>query len=124
MDTSEIYMKMCKKAEEIQEHSLRRGDFFFSSRSSKVKIYATYAPKMAIHPTWLPRQDQLQAIVGDYNTCLEKLYWWVEQGTMKSPDGDDYWGYNRSQFTSMEQLWLAYVMKEKYNKVWDGENWN
>ncbi len=26
------------------------------------------------------------------------------------------------QFTSMEQLWLAFVMKEKYNKVWvDGE---
>ncbi len=26
-------------------------------------------------------------------------------------------------FTSMEQLWLAFVMKEKYNKVWDGEEW-
>jgi len=24
---------------------------------------------------------------------------------------------------SMEQLWLAFVMKEKYNKIWNGENW-
>jgi len=27
------------------------------------------------------------------------------------------------QFTSMEQLWLAFVMKEKYGKVWNGEDW-
>lgn len=26
-------------------------------------------------------------------------------------------------FSSGEQLWLAFVMKEKYGKVWDGENW-
>lgn len=24
---------------------------------------------------------------------------------------------------SMRQLWLAYVMHEKYQKVWDGETW-
>jgi hypothetical protein len=24
---------------------------------------------------------------------------------------------------SWEQLWLAFVMKEKYNKVWNGEDW-
>ena len=26
-------------------------------------------------------------------------------------------------FASMEQLWLAFVMKEKYNKIWNGEEW-
>jgi len=24
---------------------------------------------------------------------------------------------------SFEQLWLAYIMHEKYNKVWNGEDW-
>lgn len=24
---------------------------------------------------------------------------------------------------SMEQLWLIFVMQEKYNKVWDGKDW-
>ena len=24
---------------------------------------------------------------------------------------------------SMEQLWLAFVMKENYNKVWSGNDW-
>jgi len=28
-----------------------------------------------------------------------------------------------AQFTSMEQLWLAFVMKERHNKVWNGESW-
>ncbi len=26
-------------------------------------------------------------------------------------------------FTSMEQLWLALVIKEQKNKTWDGEKW-
>ena len=24
---------------------------------------------------------------------------------------------------TQEQLWLAFIMKEKYNKVWNGEDW-
>ena len=28
------------------------------------------------------------------------------------------------RLNSMEQLWLAFVMKEKYNKIWNGEKWN
>ena len=30
---------------------------------------------------------------------------------------------NGRYFTSFEQLWLAFVMKEKFNKVWDGKDW-
>ncbi len=30
-----------------------------------------------------------------------------------------YW----SQFTSMEQLWLAFTMKVMYGKIWNGEDW-
>ena len=28
-----------------------------------------------------------------------------------------------SCFDSMEQLWLAFVMKTNYNKLWDGQGW-
>jgi len=28
------------------------------------------------------------------------------------------------QFTSMEQLWLGFYMKEKHGKVWTGSEWN
>jgi hypothetical protein len=40
----------------------------------------------------------------------------------------DYWlersiGRGVYDEASPEQLWLAFVMKEKYNKVWNGEDW-
>ena len=61
---------------------------------------------------WLPRQDQLQKILSP--DCNDKDICWligctVEMGKMKDP----------YKFTSMEQLWLAFVMKEKYSKRWD-----
>ena len=27
------------------------------------------------------------------------------------------------QFSSFEQLWLVFVMKEKYGKTWNGQDW-
>lgn len=27
------------------------------------------------------------------------------------------------QFVSMEQLWLAFIMKNEYHKIWSGEDW-
>lgn len=65
---------------------------------------------------WLPRQDQLQEMivkVVDYETTAElegkfhKFLVWLDE-----------W-----DFASMEQLWLAFVMKEKYNKSWNGKEW-
>lgn len=29
----------------------------------------------------------------------------------------------RKYDATWEQLWLVFVMKEKYNKTWNGENW-
>lgn len=29
----------------------------------------------------------------------------------------------REAVISMEQLWLAFVMKERYSKIWNGEEW-
>jgi hypothetical protein len=50
---------------------------------------------------WLPRQDQLQEMYGTFQEC----------------------SVNGGVVTSMEQLWLAFVMKEKHNKVWNGNDW-
>lgn len=66
---------------------------------------------------WLPRQDQLQEIwregeaglaVGEVKLLIEWMY------------------QNKSyvfDFDTHEQLWLAFVMKEKFNKVWNREEW-
>ncbi len=73
----------------------------------------------------LERQDQLQEmVIGTKHTHLlahEFALWWhggEELGRQHaghvSPNGCD---------ASMEQLWLAFVMKEKYHKIWTGEEW-
>ena len=127
MDTSETYIKMCEKAEEIQAiWRDKEGDYYIAFWDSKARIsheddegaYKGLPPKSNI---WLPRQDQLQEMIGftHKEKRLHSFIRFVE------------WGYGSSVFAkqpeeifeSMEQLWLAFAMKEKYSKVWDGEDW-
>lgn len=109
MDTSETYIKMCEKAEEIQELRTPR------NYDDTMSFWYEGTPNV-----WLPRQDQLQEMVGEksevmlleYILCFvfdTKKHWWRTEYT--------------KQFDSMEQLWLAFVMKEKYNKIWIGDEW-
>ena len=156
MDTSEIYIKMCEKAEEIQE-SLSKNEGYLLPKQDFTDQPYPYAAIWDGHPScpkcttwletpycpkcgskvqkfvgtpyiayggacpkslkedkvvWLPRQDQLQGMYSnDLSTLLHDFIGWLDQG-----DSDS------MQCVSMEQLWLAFVMKEKYNKVWaDGE---
>ena len=103
MDTSKEYIEMCEKAMEIQE---RRPSFF------NVKSY--WSP--AIPNIWLPRQDQLQGMLEHESypyltNFIEAFLAWV-----KTPA-------HHVVFLSMEQLWLAFVMRKKYGKVWNSKEW-
>ena len=118
MDTSDEYAKMCEKAEEIQKTwLLRDGDILYSKKFKTWWIWLSTDD--SINPSvetaiWLPRQDQLQEMVGDYQENLRKVYnILIEMGT-----DTKFWGYR-----SFEQMWLAIVMFEKYNKVWVLNNW-
>jgi len=65
----------------------------------------------------LYRQDQLQEMlhcsIGEGMNRLWAYFheWFCKIGAVE---------YSKS---SWEQLWLAFVMKEKYGKVWNGEEW-
>ena len=139
MDTSKEYIKMCEKAKEIQNlWKPRTGDVFAHIHPEKLRIVErnpiyeagvghTLAEKGDIIPLainftnrqsnyiWLPRQDQLQEIVSsNVDKLLDAFSIW-EEGT----------GFirERDNFTSMEQLWLAFIMEEKYKKIWNGKSW-
>ena len=135
MDTSETYIKLCEKAEEIQK--LHKdwvvGDIYFIHYCPTGWIaYASIGcsgedcgslqdmSKDGLirldGETWLPRQDQLQEMVlNPPNTLCSDIPTMVRLfGVFLAV---------HPQFNSMEQLWLAFVMKEKYNKTWDGESW-
>ncbi|HDZ27964.1 hypothetical protein LCGC14_0399190 [marine sediment metagenome] len=139
MDTSKEYVKMCDKAEEIQnnkwlklkcfyggKYPWNEGDMFFSK--DKVYVYNDCSLSEGfIDPqaydrkgVWLPRQDQLQEMLPKrYATIHAKIGHfgkWLR-------DNDEYLENAFCGNESMEQLWLAFVMKEKYNKIWNGEGW-
>ena len=101
MDTSKQYIKKCEKAWEIQ-----------AIKWSEPKYY----PSVSSGDVWLPLQDQLQEMVENVSSSYELLNCFYK---FVNPLEDVY----TRQFTSMEQLWLAFVMKEKYGKTWDGEEW-
>ena len=70
---------------------------------------------------WLPQQDELQAIMLLEVSSFRELSFWFNQWL----SGLDWQKYFKT-LTSMEQLWLAFVMYHKYDMVWDNElkEWN
>jgi hypothetical protein len=120
-----IYHLMCKKAIEIQKPYSKyvKGDFFLD-HAYGVSIYGcgsgTYCAEPK--PIWLPRQDQLQGMIED----KPSPYLFAKFMTFLGWNGKIYktqYPMVGIKFTSMEQLWLAFVMKERFGKIWDGEEW-
>lgn len=120
MDISETYILMCEKAEEIQEgHQWGDGDYtqsgiyiehYWDEFGWNVNNKNGRGDKYI----WLPRQDQLQEMI------FKKTGKYDEHELVR--DFAEF-VYENSENWSMEQLWLAFVMKKRYNKVWDGSEW-
>jgi hypothetical protein len=138
MDTSKEYIEMCKQAEEIQilhreiahQNTMKwkRGDFWTDLLHRKVFVVPDYydawsdEPEYLHHPSecvWLPRQDQLQEMVGGFDAGWVDWFHWrnTVYPHMQNPFSKEW------RFTSYEQCWLAFVMKENYKKVWNGKEW-
>jgi hypothetical protein len=134
MDTSKTYIKMCD-CKEIQgqrevcflgrggmgkiEHGLQ-GDFYYGKPTTEIVPPFVVPMPLAI---WLPRQDQLQEMVEgewDFNLILALCNSYLDSG--RWDDNYEVTAYCK-QFTSMEQLWLAFVLKERHSKIWDGDKW-
>lgn len=67
----------------------------------------------------LERQDQLQEMVKADRHSWDLLYS-LSSSLYKLTEDDVLYPLAT---TSMEQLWLAFVMKELHGKVWDGKEW-
>jgi hypothetical protein len=122
MDTSEIYIEMCRQAEEIQDlQSHLFGDFRYNHVFNDIQIinYHSSMDDQEIY-TWLPRQDQLQEIVfrePNPFIMLGRIFNFVRRNFQQGDED------LKKLSTTWEQLWLAFVMKEKFNKTWNGEDW-
>ena len=118
-----VYIKMAEKAVEIQE--LRNYKYpnsfpglFRNNDDVYYQVSGWREGKGSI--IWLPNQSQLQGMVGIREAFDGMWVRWLRFCV------DDTWVIHEYPLrfrASMEQLWLAFVMKEKYGKVWNGEDW-
>ena len=127
---------MCQRAKEEQEDAPTnladnaRWRFTNFGEDKFVRVggvynEAGYASKYEL--IWLPRQDQLQEMIEDETLFpahrrATLIVNWLQNEQWFDKDGNSHWKH-QINYDSMEQLWLAFVMKEKYNKVWNGEDW-
>jgi hypothetical protein len=123
MDTTPKYILMCEKAEEVQKAwQLTEGDcvayppdkieakgHFEWFNYNDADAWETEELKKEHSATWLPRQDQLQEMLGGWDWACVFL-----RKRLVDKEFPTDW-----PVSSMEQLWLAFVMQEKYQKHWD-----
>jgi hypothetical protein len=147
MDATNRYAMMCQKAAEIQNlwrpkqcdfiinlEDLEEGLSFCRQAESMVQVVDMYyqdhesteyqqeSQDLKENALWLPRQDQLQKIVEPddskvysiIRSVIESQYYEFSKGTYVAAT---------DVFYSMEQMWLGYIMMEKYNKIWNEEDW-
>ena len=134
MDTSKKYIKMCD-CPEIQEYrkkpkSFQVGDFmanYYLGEKSKaildeVLVFEiTHHIKNRMLVVWLPRQDQIQEMLPENNCkCSCCLIFHLNKFVEDNIDG-----FADGGIDSIEQYWLAFLMWENYQKVWDSkqEKW-
>ena len=70
---------------------------------------------------WLPRQDQLQDML-DKPTEMAKHLFFADWINDECHEYDCDKAHIVDSLT-MEQLWLMFIMKENYNKIWKDNKW-
>ena len=119
MDKAAEYVKQCEKAVEVQgAWEPAEADFMWNRATEQVdtvRVLRQEPPNYNHHTerfTWLPRQDQLQEMVSERTS-------WV----LAKDFAAQVYHLSGDTAMSMEQLWLAFVMHEKYAKTWNGGGW-
>jgi len=87
----------------------------FQTITSDLEKKVSYLKK--IKAVWLPRQDQLQErVIEKYATPWDLA---IAFSNVLMGDTASYF----DNFDSMEKLWLAFIMLEKYKKQWKDGEW-
>lgn len=138
MDKSQAYITMCDKAQELQNFWIPvHGDFFVGEKGKieawvkrvhgkrnlvkNVRVKFEDGMPSVRRYIWLPRLDQLielsQMSGKRYEKVTQEFFDWTrtEYHTLS--------GEPRKIFTSLEQIWLAFVMEKKFGKKWNGQEW-
>jgi len=146
MKENKIYIDMCREAKEIQELAkVEEGSWFFCECKDMQYYPHGYGlnfigndndadngnKELIDSPTdiWLPTQEQLQDIMID--TFKYDIYLLMNKFCEFSLNPyaiNQSLGFKSNMwavgaFERMNQLWLAFVMKEKFGKIWINGKW-
>lgn len=135
MDKSQEYIEMCRCAAEIQTRwEPVIGDiysdeacsvhFYMPCKDGKIRKGFGVKPNgnlIAIEKlTWLPKLNQLMEIAGSYEKSFRDtgfdFFEWTKANGYKPGKPDN-------PFKTLEQIWLAYVMKKISGKKWWENAW-
>ena len=127
MDVSREYIKMCEEAKEIQKSISSAGNWHsYGNSEAVVSSQGSFYTLQNGGWVWLPRQDQLQEMInGSWQSKLARLDIFCDPPTPEIIKAHEKI-YQKvlarhkyiNNFTSFEQLWLAFVMHERYEKYW------
>ena len=138
MDTTPENIKMLRKAWEIQKlrpqimvNSTRH--YYKGEYQYEIDVDGTIRFCYGSDYIWLPRQDNLQDIYADYvadqlgvvkgRTELMQAFLDFTEWLRTQYYEENFVCLPTNVFSSGEQLWLAFVMKEKYGKTWCEGEW-
>ena len=123
---TENYIKMCEKAEGIQNLWRKPfknyiGDLFWKGKEYlAIPEACSYVTEIMFEPKddfiWLPTQEKLQEMSG--------LDWWkfdkrcneIRQCILEDP-------LSEIEIKTKEEIGICVLMEKKYNKIWNGEKW-
>ena len=150
MDVSPEYVAQCDCPEIQKLKCYKKGDWLWrnSSKYGAEVLIGTlpngWNGDITEKVTWLPTQDQLQAMLGAKNLKDMLGDFWQEFADSEDAEGYFFslpdWAIdaevekrggatyvtiknNELKFTSMEQLWLAFYMHEVHSKIWVDDKW-
>ena len=135
---TELFIKQCEKAEEIQErwrHPFKNyiGDLYWKGKKYlMIPEACIFVTEIMFKPDddhiYLPTQEQLQEII---LPVLKKKY--NKYYDLVKKDRQANWifricncflnEHSEIYSNNMNELWLAFIMYQLYNKRWTGKDW-
>ncbi len=94
--------------------SMVEGYYHACNQKGQARTFKTNEEMEKTTSIFLPRQDQLQEMAIPCMNSETMAYYLTAVKNFNDPE---------RSYKSMEQLWLAFVMKEKFGKTWNGEGW-
>lgn len=144
MDVTPIYIAMCRQAKKfLPRHKWQEGDWFVWTKDIKEDtiVHNWWIDKGSIdiykESNWdsselitstnafpIYRQDQLQEMY-QYGppSAIHEFHRFMESRYNTPDDAVEDATIAEVVFETWEQLWLGFIMHEKYGKVWDGKEW-